>query len=92
MRKLSLIALTTSVVVSSFAFLAGSASAIPVFARKYNVQCNMCHTVPPRLNKFGIAYKQNGFELPPGTILPESEVWGNQVLASEEPKAVVGAG
>jgi hypothetical protein len=52
----------------------------------------MCHTVPPRLNKFGVAYKENGFELPPGTVLPESEVYGNQVLSNDEPKAIVGAG
>jgi hypothetical protein len=52
----------------------------------------MCHTVPPRLNKFGVAFKENGFELPPGTVLPESEVYGNQVLSNEEPKAIVGAG
>jgi hypothetical protein len=52
----------------------------------------MCHTVPPRLNKFGVAFKQNGFELPPGTVLPESEVYGNQILTNDEPKAIVGAG
>ncbi len=92
MKRLSLIALVAAFVVSAFAFLASSAFAIPVFARKYNTQCNMCHTVPPRLNKFGVAYKENGFELPPGTVLPESEVYGNQVLSTDEPKAIVGAG
>ncbi len=92
MKRLSLIALVAAFVVSAFAFLASSAFAIPVFARKYNTQCNMCHTVPPRLNKFGVAFKENGFELPPGTVLPESEVYGNQVLSNDEPKAIVGAG
>ena len=92
MKRLSLIALVAAFVVSAFAFLASSAFAIPVFARKYNTQCNMCHLVPPRLNKFGVAFKENGFELPPGTVLPESEVFGNQVLSNDEPKAIVGAG
>lgn len=92
MKRLVPLALAISAVVSTFAFVSNSASAIPVFARKYNTQCNMCHTVPPRLNKFGVAFKQNGFELPQGTVLPESETWGNQVLSNDLPKAIVGAG
>ncbi len=92
MKRLGSLALAVSAVVSTLAFMSSSASAIPVFARKYNTQCNMCHTVPPRLNKFGVAFKQNGFELPAGTVLPESETWGNQVLSNDIPKAIVGAG
>jgi len=44
--------------------LAGSARAIPVFARKYGFQCTMCHTAFPRLNDFGLRYRQNGYQLP----------------------------
>lgn len=30
-----------------------SAQAMPVFARQYNMSCNVCHAAFPRLNKFG---------------------------------------
>jgi hypothetical protein len=39
------------------------ASAIPAFARKYNVSCNLCHAPAPRLNAFGETFAGNGFEM-----------------------------
>lgn len=39
-------------------------SAVPVFARKYGFQCSMCHSAFPRLNDFGVRYRQNGYQLP----------------------------
>jgi hypothetical protein len=41
-----------------------TASAIPVFARKYGVNCTMCHSNMPRLNDFGMRYRNNGYRLP----------------------------
>jgi hypothetical protein len=38
--------------------------AVPVFARKYGVQCTMCHSAVPRLNDFGARFRQNGYQLP----------------------------
>jgi hypothetical protein len=38
--------------------------AIPVFARKYGFNCTMCHLNYPRLNDYGIRYRQNGYQLP----------------------------
>ncbi len=38
--------------------------AVPVFARKYGVQCTMCHSAFPRLNDFGARFRQNGYQLP----------------------------
>jgi len=38
--------------------------AIPVFARKYGVNCTMCHSAYPRLNDYGVRYRQNGYQLP----------------------------
>jgi mono/diheme cytochrome c family protein len=29
------------------------ADAVPAFARQYDLQCSVCHTRPPRLNRFG---------------------------------------
>ncbi len=39
--------------------------AIPAFARKYNVKCYNCHTIPPALNKTGYMFKRLGYRLPP---------------------------
>jgi hypothetical protein len=44
--------------------LGGSAEAVPAFARQYDVQCNVCHTRPPRLNSFGEQFHLMGFQLP----------------------------
>src|SRR5213594_3426836 len=41
-----------------------SASAIPAFARQYDLQCNACHTRPPRLNRFGEQFHMMGFQIP----------------------------
>jgi len=41
-----------------------SAEAVPAFARQYDVQCNACHTRPPRLNSFGEQFHLMGFQMP----------------------------
>ncbi len=41
------------------------ARAIPAFARKYNVKCYTCHTLPPALNKTGYMFKRLGYRFPP---------------------------
>lgn len=41
------------------------AQAVPAFARKYNVKCYSCHTIPPALNKTGYMFKRLGYRLPP---------------------------
>jgi hypothetical protein len=43
---------------------ASRASAIPAFARKYHTSCETCHTVYPKLNPFGEAFRHNGFRFP----------------------------
>ena len=40
------------------------AEAVPAFARQYDVQCNACHTRPPRLNRFGEQFHMMGFQIP----------------------------
>jgi hypothetical protein len=42
----------------------GVADAVPAFARQYDLQCNACHTRPPRLNSFGEQFHLMGFQLP----------------------------
>lgn len=43
---------------------AADAAAIPYFARRYNVSCHECHVAPPKLNAFGQAFVDRGYELP----------------------------
>lgn len=39
------------------------ASAMPGFARKYKAACSSCHIAFPKLNSFGIAFKQRGYRM-----------------------------
>jgi hypothetical protein len=39
------------------------ALAIPAFARKYDVPCSLCHSAFPKLNDFGTAFRDNGFQM-----------------------------
>ena len=41
-----------------------SVDAVPAFARQYDMQCNACHTRPPRLNRFGEQFHMMGFQIP----------------------------
>ncbi len=41
-----------------------SAWAIPAFSRKYNLYCERCHSMVPRLNAFGYSFYRAGFRLP----------------------------
>jgi hypothetical protein len=43
------------------------ALANPVFARKYQTSCVTCHTVFPKLNPFGQAFRLNGYRMPKET-------------------------
>ena len=45
-------------------FWPGSAEAIPAFARRYQTACTTCHVLIPKLNSFGIAFRNNGFRIP----------------------------
>src|SRR3989454_7769979 len=53
------------------------AQAIPAFARKYDFACNVCH-VPgfPKLNDFGIVFRDQGYQLGTDGDLPTSEALG----------------
>jgi hypothetical protein len=41
----------------------GPAQALPLFARKYSMPCSQCHVAYPRLNDFGMTFKQRGYIL-----------------------------
>lgn len=42
--------------------------AIPAFARKLNLKCYNCHTIPPALNKTGYMFKRLGYRMPPDNM------------------------
>lgn len=44
-----------------FAVAAGSLSAMPAFARKYNMSCKTCHAPFPKLKPYGDEFAANGF-------------------------------
>lgn len=48
--------------------LPDSVSAIPVFARRYRVSCQLCHSPVPSLTAFGEQFAANGFRMSPGEI------------------------
>jgi hypothetical protein len=37
---------------------------MPLFARKYGLQCSTCHTTAPRLNEAGYKFRAAGFRMP----------------------------
>jgi hypothetical protein len=43
-----------------------AASAIPAFARKYQTNCNTCHTAYPKLNATGRNFKEKGYDMNTG--------------------------
>lgn len=51
-------------IVGALLLVAADAEAIPAFARKYKVGCNVCHTIYPQLNRFGRDFRDNGFRMP----------------------------
>ena len=40
------------------------ANAVPAFSRKYQTSCQTCHSIFPKLNPFGTAFRLNGYHLP----------------------------
>ena len=59
---------------------ADNADAIPAFARKYSVSCNLCHAPAPRLNAFGEQFAGNGFEMQIGEPAPDTAATGDDML------------
>ena len=45
-------------------FMEPSATAMPMFARKYGLTCSTCHTTAPRLNETGYRFRAAGFRMP----------------------------
>ena len=59
-------------------FIPRPTPAVPMFARRYNLKCYACHTIPPVLNENGYMFKRLGYHLPPA--LGVCGATGNQEL------------
>jgi hypothetical protein len=68
--KLRVLAVGAALVV---VLLPGRASAIPAFARKYNVACSACHEAWPKLNDFGQLFRDNGYQMNRGKDAPKEQ-------------------
>jgi hypothetical protein len=77
--------LLVAAVVGTLPFVSKPSHALPLFGRKYGMQCTSCHVAAPRLNSFGMRFKQNGYRLP-GTH--GESPWDS--TAKEFPLALVG--
>jgi hypothetical protein len=66
--RLRLALLTASLILGSLA--PAPALAIPVFAHRYGLTCQACHTVVPHLTPFGELFLANGYRLP--GIMPKA--------------------
>ncbi|MHB8877867.1 MAG: hypothetical protein ACYC8T_29590 [Myxococcaceae bacterium] len=51
-----------------------SAQAVPAFARRYSATCQMCHSAYPRLNDFGLRFRDYGYRIP-GRETEEKPIW-----------------
>jgi hypothetical protein len=56
------------------------ASALPVFARRYRVSCQLCHNPIPALNAFGEQFAGNGFRMSPDEIPGDTVDTGDRML------------
>ena len=52
-----------ALLLAAFCMRSPSASAIPLFAQRYRLQCGTCHSVLPELNAFGQAFRAHGYRL-----------------------------
>ena len=96
-RPLAVLLLLTATLLTT-----SEALAMPAFARKYKMGCNMCHTIYPQLNRFGRDFRDNGFRMPeevqtllkrsgapsvpPAAPAPDQDFWS--FIPSEVPLAV----
>jgi hypothetical protein len=68
------------------------AGAVPVFSRKYGTSCQTCHTIFPKLNPFGQAFRLNGYRMPKETedqIKQQPVSLGAEAYKKIWPKAIM---
>lgn len=63
-RFIAITALTVTAVFLCVCLMPEDSSAIPAFARKYQMNCGSCHLAWPQLNQMGRTFKENGYKFP----------------------------
>jgi hypothetical protein len=64
MRRRATVAFTVwAALVAGMLLAPPSAQGIPAFARKYGLRCTACHEAWPKLNDFGRAFRDNGYQI-----------------------------
>ncbi|MFY9549811.1 MAG: hypothetical protein WAU32_01560 [Thermoanaerobaculia bacterium] len=77
-RKLRVVLIGLGVAVLNSTLAAPPAGAIPAFARKYGLRCTACHESWPKLNDFGRAFRDNGYQILTGkddTVTASPAYW-----------------
>src|ERR1041384_3061489 len=54
----------TALWIATILTLTDTGWALPIFARRFETSCMTCHVIIPKLNAFGIAFRNNGFKIP----------------------------
>ena len=57
------IVVTACLLIGIGAATSRTALAVPAFARKYGLPCSACHEAWPKLNNFGLTFRDNGYQL-----------------------------
>ncbi|MBI5021459.1 MAG: hypothetical protein HZB59_08490 [Ignavibacteriales bacterium] len=52
-----------SIIIVFISIVSDQASAIPAYARKYDMSCNVCHSPIPKLKPYGDEFAANGYQL-----------------------------
>ena len=60
--------------------LPSTAQAIPAFARRYKVSCQLCHNPAPKLTAFGEQFAANGFRFGPNEVPADTIATGDPLL------------
>ncbi len=90
-RAIRAILATLPILMILAAVCATPASSIPAFARKYGTSCLTCHTIYPKLNPFGEAFRRNGYRFPAidsDVVKQETVPMGQDAYKKQFPHAV----
>jgi len=92
-KRMLMMGLMAFGIVGAATFWADDADAIPVFARKYGMACNSCHTMFPKLTKMGVAFRERGFRFAAGKgdLDSQDDRGKNFDTGDESPAAVFAA-
>ncbi len=65
------------------------AAAVPAFARATDLPCSACHTVWPKLNRFGRAFKENGYAVERGNAGKQLKIGDRLSIPTIPPVSVI---